>query len=65
MDIVVSMLVITYSAEIYKEITFHALTAQIWVLPFLIWLVVANVAQTNKWVVWAAITWPLSYPSRK
>jgi hypothetical protein len=61
-EAVISMLALTYSAEIYKELTFHAMTGQIWVLPFLTWLVVANLATANKWVVWAIITLLLSYP---
>lgn len=39
--------------------------SQVWALPFLIWLVVADVSHTNRWIVWAVITLLLSYPSRK
>ncbi|KAF2015814.1 phthalate transporter [Aaosphaeria arxii CBS 175.79] len=60
---IISMLSLTYSAEIFKELTFHSMTGQIWVIPFLIWLVVGNVAKANKWVVWAVITLLLSYPT--
>jgi hypothetical protein len=60
---IILMLALAYSAEIYQELTWHSMTGNIWVIPFLIWLVVANVAKANKWVVWAVITLLLSYPS--
>ncbi|PSN64875.1 MFS general substrate transporter [Corynespora cassiicola Philippines] len=59
----ITMLSLTYSAEINKELTFHALTGTIWMLPFLIWLVAADVASANRWVVWAVISLLLSFPS--
>lgn len=59
------MLALSYSSEIFKEQTLHSMTAQIWAIPFLVWLVVANVAKANKWIVWAVITLLLSYPSRE
>lgn len=58
------MLALAYSAEIYQELTFHSVTGEIWVIPFLIWLVVTDIAKANKWVVWTVITLLLSYPSR-
>ncbi|ORY00965.1 major facilitator superfamily domain-containing protein [Clohesyomyces aquaticus] len=58
-----TMLLLTYSAEIHKELTFHSLTGAIWAIPFLAWLVVSNPAKANKWTVWAVITLLLSYPS--
>lgn len=61
---VVLLLALAYSAEIFGELTFHSMLSQIWALPFLIWLVVADVAHTNRWIVWAVITLLLSYPSR-
>ncbi|KAF2474920.1 MFS general substrate transporter [Lindgomyces ingoldianus] len=57
------MLGVTYSAEIHKELTFHSMLGQIWAIPFLVWLVVADVAKANKWIVWAVITLLLGYPS--
>ncbi|PVH97147.1 hypothetical protein DM02DRAFT_644348 [Periconia macrospinosa] len=44
--------------------TFQSISGDpIWVIPFLIWLVVADVAGANKWMVWAFITLLLTYPS--
>ena len=57
------MLALAYSAEIFGELTFHSMTGQLWVLPFLIWLVVADVAKASRWVVRGVITLLLSYPS--
>ena len=59
------MLALSYSAEIYQELTFHSLTSQIWVIPFLIYLAITDIAHANKWVVWAIITLLLSFPNRK
>ncbi|KAF2794618.1 phthalate transporter [Melanomma pulvis-pyrius CBS 109.77] len=60
---IILMLGLAYSAEIYKELTFHSLTGQIWVIPFLVYLSVTDIAHANKWVVWGVITLLLSYPS--
>jgi hypothetical protein len=57
------MLTLTYSSEIFGELTFHAAIAQIWALPFLIYLVVTDIHETNKWIIWLVITLLLSYPS--
>ncbi|KAF2658344.1 MFS general substrate transporter [Lophiostoma macrostomum CBS 122681] len=60
---IITMLALSYSAEIFKEQTFHAMIGQLWFIPFLVWLSVANVAAANKWVVWLIITLLLCYPS--
>lgn len=59
----VTMLGITYLAEIVGELTFISLSGQIWLLPFLIYLTVAETAATSKWVIWGVITTLLSYPN--
>jgi hypothetical protein len=64
-SVVGTMLALAYSAEIFGELTFHALTGQIWSIPFLIWLVVGNPGKANRWIVWAVITLLLGYPNRK
>ncbi|KAF2113116.1 major facilitator superfamily domain-containing protein [Lophiotrema nucula] len=60
---IVTMLALTYSAEIFNELTLHAMFGQLWALPMLIWLVVTNTAKADKWIVWTVITLLLSYPS--
>jgi len=59
------MLGITYLAEIVGNLTFCALTSQIWALPFLIYLNVVDTSQVNRWVLYAVITLLLSFPNRK
>jgi hypothetical protein len=59
----ITMLAITYLAEIFGELTFMSLTGQIWLLPFLIYLNVFKYSETNKWVIWAVLTLLLSYPN--
>ncbi|KAI1495718.1 phthalate transporter [Biscogniauxia marginata] len=60
---IILMLVLTYSAEIVGELTLVAMIGQIWILPFLIYLCVADLATANRWVVWTIITLLLGYPS--
>lgn len=62
---VITMLGITYLAEIVGNLTFCALTSQIWALPFLIYLNVVDTSQVNRWVLYAVITLLLSFPNRK
>ncbi|KAF1996007.1 MFS general substrate transporter [Amniculicola lignicola CBS 123094] len=60
---IVTMLLLTYSAEIFQELTLHAGVGQIWAIPFLVYLYVSDAAHANRWVVWTVITLLLSYPS--
>lgn len=57
------MLILTYVAEIWKELTFTAMIGQIWALPFLVWITVAYTASADKWLVFAMITLLVAYPS--
>lgn len=59
----VLMLGITYVGEIWGELTFTALSGQIWALPFLIYFNVIDTTKTNKWVIWAVTTLLLGYPN--
>ncbi|KAK0717876.1 major facilitator superfamily domain-containing protein [Lasiosphaeria miniovina] len=59
----ISMLGITYLAEIINELTLVSLSGQIWILPFLIYLSVANTGQANRWVLFAVTSLLLSYPN--
>jgi hypothetical protein len=58
-----TMLLITYLAEIFGELTFMSMTGQVWLLPFLIYLNVFDYAHANKWIIWAVLTLLLSYPN--
>lgn len=59
------MLSITYLAEYVGELTFMAMSGQIWMLPFLIYLNVVDTGNLNRWVVYAVTTLLLSYPNGK
>jgi hypothetical protein len=57
------MLGLTYLAEVWGELTLTAAIGQIWVLPFLVYLLVVNITKTNRWVVWSVMTLLLGYPN--
>ncbi|RKU42361.1 hypothetical protein DL546_000990 [Coniochaeta pulveracea] len=59
----ITMLGLTYLGEIIKELTFVAMTGQIWALPFLIYLTVVDTATVNRWVLYVVITLFLAYPN--
>ncbi|KAI0095423.1 MFS general substrate transporter [Hypoxylon sp. NC0597] len=60
---IVTMLALTYTAEIFKELTFVSILGQFWILPFLIYLNVADTAHASRWVIWAVTTLLLAYPN--
>lgn len=57
------MLGLTYLAEHMRSLSLVALLAQIWALPFIIYLNVVDTATVNKWIMFAVITLLLGYPS--
>lgn len=59
----ITMLGITYFAEVIGELTIVALSGQIWLLPFMIYLNIVNTSKVSKWVVWAVISLLLGYPN--
>ncbi|KAL1854405.1 hypothetical protein VTK73DRAFT_8753 [Phialemonium thermophilum] len=59
----ITMMILTYSAEIVGELTFMSLIGQIWILPFLIYLNCVDTQNVNRWVLWAVTSLLLSYPS--
>ena len=60
---IVTMLILTYLAEVMGELTLVSMSAQIWVLPFVVYLYVCNINEANKWVAFAIMTLLLAYPS--
>ncbi|KAF2097567.1 retrograde regulation protein 2 [Rhizodiscina lignyota] len=60
---VVTMLGLTYAGEIRRELTYTALAAQLWALPFLVFLNIFDINKINKWLAWIVMTALLSYPS--
>lgn len=57
------MLALTYLGEIWSELTLTSLIGQIWGLPLLVAMVALNLADINKWVLYAILTLLLSYPN--
>lgn len=57
------MMILTYVAEIWGELTLTSMVGQIWALPFLVYLFAVDTSAANKWTVWAMTTLLLSYPN--
>lgn len=62
---IIGLLILTYFSEVLHERSMVALFAQIWVLPFVVYLYVCNINEANKWVAFAIMTLLLAYPSGK
>ncbi|KAI0148902.1 phthalate transporter [Pestalotiopsis sp. NC0098] len=60
---IITMLSLTYAAEVFGELTLTSMLGQIWILPFLVYLNVADTASTSRWVIWTVTTLLLSYPN--
>ncbi|KAH8893657.1 MFS general substrate transporter [Thozetella sp. PMI_491] len=58
-----TMLGLTYLAEMRRELTLTAMCSQLWVLPFMIYLNVADIATINRWVLWTVTTLMVGFPS--
>ncbi|CAI0653399.1 unnamed protein product [Colletotrichum noveboracense] len=59
----ITMLAITYLAEVLQELTFIAMSGQFWTLPFLIYLNVVDTTEVNRWVLYTVISLLLIYPN--
>ncbi|KAK3290554.1 major facilitator superfamily domain-containing protein [Chaetomium fimeti] len=60
---IITMLLVAYLAEVTGQLTLVAGIGQIWVLPFLIYLNAVDLANVNRWVIYAVTTLLLSYPN--
>jgi hypothetical protein len=60
---VITMLGLTYAAEIFGELTYTALFGQLWALPFLIFINMVDIREINKWFAWVVMTILLCYPN--
>ena len=60
---IITMLGITYLAEVVGELSLVSMAAQFWVLPFVVYLYVDNVNAANKWVAFVIFSLLLAYPS--
>lgn len=61
----VTMLALTYVAEIWGELTLTSAFGQIWALPFLIYIYLVDITKINKWKAFGIMSLLLSYPSGK
>ncbi|KJR89272.1 uncharacterized protein SPSK_06066 [Sporothrix schenckii 1099-18] len=59
---ILTMFLLAAFSEWSGQLTLSSLFAQVWVLPFLVWLEVAYSSASNKWVVYAVMTLFLSQP---
>jgi len=60
---IINMLLLTYVAEVFGELTLISLLGQLWALPFLIFLNIVDLTEINRWVSYAIMTALLCYPS--
>lgn len=60
---VIFMLILTYIAEIWGELTLTSMIGQIWVLPFVVYIYCVDITKINKWTAWGVMTLLISYPS--
>lgn len=58
-----TMMGMTYLAEVFGELTLTAMMGQIWALPFLVYIYAVDINSINKWAAWGLMTALLSYPS--
>ncbi|KAM3082716.1 hypothetical protein ACMFMF_002369 [Clarireedia jacksonii] len=58
-----TMLSLTYFAEIFGELSLTSMIGQIWAFPFLVYLYCVDITKINKWASFGIISLLLSYPS--
>ncbi|CAG8955299.1 hypothetical protein HYFRA_00011281 [Hymenoscyphus fraxineus] len=59
----ITMMAMTYGAEIFGELSFIASIGQFWVLPFVSYLYAQDINKIDKWDAFGVMTAFLSYPS--
>lgn len=59
----ITMMGLTYVAEMWGELTLTAAFGQVWALPFLIYIYKVDITKINKWSAFGIISLLLSYPS--
>lgn len=61
----ITMLLLTYAAEIFGELTFVSAFGQVWALPFLVYIYKVDITKISKWKAFGVMSLLLSYPSGK
>jgi hypothetical protein len=59
----ITMMALTYSAEVFGELTLVSMFGQVWALPFLVYMYQVDITKINKWKAFGIISLLLSYPS--
>ncbi|KAK0103873.1 hypothetical protein ONS96_004982 [Cadophora gregata f. sp. sojae] len=59
----ITMMALTYIAEIWGELTFTSMIGQIWAFPFLVYIYMVDITKIHKWTAFGIMTLLLSYPS--
>ncbi|GLA05031.1 hypothetical protein AnigIFM60653_005100 [Aspergillus niger] len=60
---IITRILLTYAGEIFGSLAWMGVLAQLWCLPFLIYMNVVDLSQTNKWIVWSILTLFLGFPN--
>ena len=60
---IITRILLTYAGEIFGSLAWMGVVAQLWCLPFLIYMNVVNLSETNKWIVWSVLTLFLGFPN--
>ncbi|EME78447.1 uncharacterized protein MYCFIDRAFT_36712 [Pseudocercospora fijiensis CIRAD86] len=60
---IIGMLALSYSSEVFGNLSLHAAIGQIWAIPFLIFLIFTDVEHTSPWLIWIIVTLLLSWPN--
>ena len=60
---IIGMLALSYSSEVFGNLSLHAAIGQIWAIPFLIFLIFTDVEHTQPWLIWIMVTLLLSWPN--
>ncbi|TVY48915.1 putative transporter [Lachnellula occidentalis] len=59
----ITMMALTYAAEIWGELTLTSMLGQVWALPFLAFIYAKDITKINKWTAFSIMSLLLSYPS--
>jgi hypothetical protein len=59
----ITMLALTYFAEVYGQLSLTSMFGQIWAFPFLVFIYCVDITKINKWTSFGIMSLLLSYPS--
>ncbi|KKA30057.1 hypothetical protein TD95_003581 [Thielaviopsis punctulata] len=59
---ILTLLGLTYGAEVRGELGLTTMISQVWVFPFLVFMATHDLMKVNKWAAWGILTVLLGYP---